>query len=242
MSIFGAIGSLVGGLFGAKSAEKQQQQLLQWQENAAKKQVRWRVADAKAAGVHPLTALGASLHSPSPVSVGNNTDYSSIGQNIGRAVDSTMSSDQKDSEFSRTAQALTLEKMELENNVIKQQLVNSAAATVNQAGNPPTFASTEMGEKPRRPDLPMGTLGVVPQSRRWAPAQDVEDEYSDIVSNAYGVAKWIRDYNLHTRPDRSHPLTKRYWQDRMRDYRNWRSNNHVRYRSRREKGVDYGYW
>lgn len=236
MSIFSAIGGLIGGFMQNKAAKEQQR----FQQEYAMKNIRWKVKDAKAAGIHPLAALGVQPAGGAPTAI---PDYSDMGQNIGRAIDATMTGEQKNDDYTKAVQSLTLQRMETENNLLKLNLVNSASATVRQAGNPPAyFASAESGETPRRPELPMGSLGVIPQSRRWAPAQDVEDEYSDAVSNVYGVLKWIRDYNLATRPPRTNPLTKRYWQDRVRDYRNWRANNHVRYRSRREKGVDYGYW
>lgn len=44
---------------------------MQMQRDFAQHGVRWKVADAKAAGLHPLAALGANVSSPSPVSVGS---------------------------------------------------------------------------------------------------------------------------------------------------------------------------
>jgi hypothetical protein len=63
--------------------------------------VRWKVEDAKAAGLHPLAALGASTSSPSPSYVGASfptttpapsTDYglSAFGQSLDRAISSKM--------------------------------------------------------------------------------------------------------------------------------------------------------
>lgn len=190
MSIFGAIGSLVGGLFGNQSAKKREQQAQRWQENVMKKQIQWKVADAKAAGIHPIAALGHSMVSPSPTMIGRES-YSDIGQNVGRALDATMTSGQKIDDYTRTAQALSLEKMQLENEVIRTQLANSAVRTVNQAGNAPLFvgANTVVPEKKRDGIVMRENLEIpLPQT---APAQDMEDEFGDLVAEPYGVNRYL---------------------------------------------------
>lgn len=64
-ALLSGIGSLFGGRgsSGAKAAEARN---LAAQKEFAQKGIRWRVADAKAAGLHPLYALGAAgaQHSP----------------------------------------------------------------------------------------------------------------------------------------------------------------------------------
>lgn len=80
MSIFGAIGSIVGGLLGNSQANKE----MQFQKDLARKGVQWRAADARKAGIHPLAALGTSMPSYSPVGDGG------LGQamsNAGAALD-----------------------------------------------------------------------------------------------------------------------------------------------------------
>lgn len=139
MSIFGAIGSLVGGLFGNKAADKRQNEMLRWQEQMDNTKIQRTQADAKAAGVHPLAAMGASLHSPAPIVVGGRPDYSSMGQNIGRALDTTMSGPQKADDYTKTVQALNVDRLKLENDVIRNQLVNSTVATIRQPSSAPTF-------------------------------------------------------------------------------------------------------
>lgn len=79
-AIIGAAAALGGGLLAksgaekgassaAQSAERQQQQNIAMQREFAQQGVRWRVEDAKAAGVHPLFALGGSgaSFSPNPI-------------------------------------------------------------------------------------------------------------------------------------------------------------------------------
>lgn len=83
------------------------------QEQAARNSIQWRVADAKASGVHPLYAMGASGVSIAPAYVGasapsltapqhgfgrseSSSGLSGMGQHIGRAVQSMMSKGERD--------------------------------------------------------------------------------------------------------------------------------------------------
>lgn len=93
-AIGGAIGGALG-LIGAgqsqASAERLNQLNYEHQKEFARNGIRWKVADAKAAGLHPLAALGASTASYSPSAViGDSPDYSflkDMGQGIDRAMD-----------------------------------------------------------------------------------------------------------------------------------------------------------
>lgn len=96
----GAIGSIAGGLLsGGGSDGPSTKTQLYWnhqnQKEFARNGIRWRVADAKRAGIHPLAALGAQTHSFSPTVVapdgGSNlgAHVAQLGQDIGRAVDAT---------------------------------------------------------------------------------------------------------------------------------------------------------
>lgn len=93
-AVGGAIGGALG-LIGAgqsqASAERLNQLNYEHQKEFAQNGIRWKVADAKAAGLHPLAALGASTASYSPSAViGDSPDYSflkDMGQGIDRAMD-----------------------------------------------------------------------------------------------------------------------------------------------------------
>ena len=54
-SAIGAVGSLIGGNIASNNANKQYEMQKEFAQNG----IRWKVADAKAAGIHPLAALGA---------------------------------------------------------------------------------------------------------------------------------------------------------------------------------------
>lgn len=131
-SLIGAAGSLIGGLFGKKSAEKQAAQNIKLQKQFAQEGIQWKVNDAKKAGVHPLYALGAQTHSFSPVSVGDPLGgaIADMGQNIGRAVDSGRTGNEK---VSQRLSELAIKRAELENTKLSSEI-----ALMQQPGTPPT--------------------------------------------------------------------------------------------------------
>lgn len=64
--IIGGVGSILGGLLGSSAAKKDREMQLYLATHG----VRLRAEDARAAGIHPLAALGASMPSYSPVGDG----------------------------------------------------------------------------------------------------------------------------------------------------------------------------
>lgn len=159
--LIGAGAKLLGGIFGSNATEKANEQAMalareqnaqnqrnfetqiQLQKDFAQTGIQWKVQDAKAAGLHPLYAMGASGTSYAPVSVGSVTPsitpdmsmsaaVAGMGQDIGRAVNSTRSQSDRVDAFTKTVQGLSLEKMGLEN-----QLLASQIAKNNAAPNPP---------------------------------------------------------------------------------------------------------
>lgn len=132
--VVGGIGDVVGALIGQKENNKdrnQQDQTNQlnydMQKEFAKNSIRWKVEDAMAAGIHPLAALGASGYSASPSYVNPGVDRSmsqlsrDMGQNISRAVQSTMTSNER--AMTRIAQDRGL----LENDLLRIQIRNEMA-------------------------------------------------------------------------------------------------------------------
>lgn len=97
-SVIGAAGSLAGGLLGlhgqresVANAAAINRANYEAQKEFAQNSIRWRVADAKAAGLHPLAALGAQSSGYTPsATIGDSPDFSflqDVGQNIDRAID-----------------------------------------------------------------------------------------------------------------------------------------------------------
>lgn len=128
--------SILGGLFGQKSAKaanranlamaKQQMRL---QEDFAKHGLTWRVQDAQAAGLHPLSALGAQLPSYSPIGFQQTGDssmanaLSDAGQSIGRGISSRATASE------RLVQGLNLQLLQkqLEESDVRKMLMQSEA-------------------------------------------------------------------------------------------------------------------
>lgn len=144
-SLLSAGANIVGGLLGSKSASKaneaaaaQAAQEREMQKEFAQNGIRWKVADAKAAGIHPLYALGANTVSYQPNTVGQVVDDSmsramgAVSQDLSRAFNTTRTESERDQAFASTVQALSLEKMGLEN-----ELLGSQIAKLRQTPNPP---------------------------------------------------------------------------------------------------------
>lgn len=137
--VAGGVGSVMG-LFGGGSGRDYTGQLISQnaalQREFAQNGIRWKVEDAKAAGVHPLFALGAPTMSFNPAQVFP-SDESSLssrlsiaGQDISRAVDSTRT---KSERIGSRMEALALERGELQNELLRSQI-----ARLNQQSGPPS--------------------------------------------------------------------------------------------------------
>lgn len=122
MSILSAVGSLAGAFFDRREdrhaahdarvfASEQSAQSLAAQREFAQHGIRWRVEDAKAAGLHPLYATGAMGASYTPGTVvggggsGSNR-FQQAGQDISRAVQAQQTPEE------RALHAATLKTME----------------------------------------------------------------------------------------------------------------------------------
>lgn len=131
----GSLGSLFGG--SGKSALRAQENMnaqnIQMQKEFAQEGIRWRVADAKAAGIHPLYALGAQIPSYSPSTYipgergpsrgerfGSALDgLGRAGQGLARALDAGRTDDER---HAARMQVLTERRAELENDLISSQI------------------------------------------------------------------------------------------------------------------------
>lgn len=123
------------------------------QKEFAQQGVRWRVEDAKAAGVHPLFALGAQVPSFSPVlDVGSNrlSDLAASGQDLSRALAATQT--RHDREQSALA-AAQLARTEAETQLVQAQI---AKLNSGQVGPPlPLKESVMIGPGESAPVIPV---------------------------------------------------------------------------------------
>lgn len=99
-SAIGAVGSLIGGGISASQSGANAKRNYDAQKEFAQNGIRWRVEDAKKAGIHPLYALGAQTASFSPVSgyggdFGISDALNSFGQGIDRAAQAKMTKEER---------------------------------------------------------------------------------------------------------------------------------------------------
>lgn len=133
------LGNIIGGILGMigagnanSSAEKIAAQNIALQREFATHGIRWKVEDARQAGVHPLYALGASTTSFSPVSVGYQNELApladmakSMGQDLSRASQAGTTT------LERTAAQLKIENMQLQNDILRTEVASKVARLGN---------------------------------------------------------------------------------------------------------------
>lgn len=177
-SLISAGANLIGGLLGRDSARDQQaaqermaQQNIALQREFAQQGIRWRVEDARAAGIHPAFAMGANTTSFSPVSIGSVADplpnaVARAGSDIGRAVNATRTQPEREAAMSMTQ--LQLEGLRLDND-IKRASIASAVQRIQQQANPPLPAPTDLvlgGERMKA-------------NPAWSDASKVQDRWGE---------------------------------------------------------------
>jgi len=146
LEALGAIAGLAGKGLDAWIQHGNAKRNIKYQREFAQHGIRWKVADAQAAGLHPLAALGAQTHSFSPVSVGS--DFGSAGQDISRAIQATQNKGERADGTTKQLQALQVQRAGLENQLLASQL-----SKMNQAGQPPP-APTMAHQIPGQNDAP----------------------------------------------------------------------------------------
>lgn len=136
--------SVLGGLFGKKgpslkSLNKEAEVQYNWQRKLNQTAIQDRVADATAAGIHPLYAIGGNVNAGGiSMPVGDQSDgdrFSEMGQNIERAITAYATKDER--ALMRKSSMLDLERKQLENDVLRNQAAGSKLALLQQAGQPP---------------------------------------------------------------------------------------------------------
>lgn len=141
--------NLLGGWMKSNTADEDRraQQAMAAQNIAAQREfaqhgIRWKVEDAKAAGLHPLAALGAQTSSFSPVSIGSSGDggaadsFAAAGQDIGRAVKAAITKEEREERDANLARKLELEKGSLQNDLLRTELVSKIRREAVGVGPP----------------------------------------------------------------------------------------------------------
>lgn len=202
-SPYGIVGGVVDRLFGVQDRRQQQDFAMQQQaaniaaqREFAQQGIRWKVEDAKAAGIHPLYALGASTHSFSPVSISSPdtpaTNFAALGQDLSRSIQAGRTGEERADAFTKTAQALQLENSGLQNELLRTQI----AKLRGQVGPPvPTVSPKVDGVdmKTVEPHL----MGGTPYATQGGTSQasHIEDQYGE-VADYVGGFNWLRDVGI----------------------------------------------
>lgn len=193
-SLISAGSKLLGSLFGGSNDDT-------WDhtKTLAKNQIQWKVADAKAAGVSPLYALGAPTMSYSG-SVGGEpslgSTLSDMGQDIGRAVAAKQTAPE------RAVQALVLEKAGLENEYLREQIASIRARTWRESAPPLPLVNPPKEGMPlstkgdmHRPEKFMDSQGNTVLNSSGTPASVVGDWWGDeIGSELWGIDNMMKSY------------------------------------------------
>ena len=129
-SLIGGVTGLIGSALGYKSSKKSREQASYLAQN----QIQMRVADAKAAGINPLVAMGITPYSASPSYVQGLDQLSQAGQDLGRAATMFLSRHER-----RAVANLELQKkaaearnMELQNTRLEKE-INSQPSPMGSA-------------------------------------------------------------------------------------------------------------
>lgn len=136
--------SLIGGALNNKSAADAAQRNYDAQKEFAQNGIRWKVADAKAAGIHPLAALGVNNASFSPSFTAGDNGIAQAGQEFGRAIEakSTRAERALEVAMQRETHSEQLRGLRLENDIRAEQLLQmkeNSLEAVRKASRPPAM-------------------------------------------------------------------------------------------------------
>lgn len=163
------------------------------QREAAMHGLSWRVADAKAAGLHPLIGAGAQ---PTMLTGAQSADVpntaigdavTSMGQDLSRA--SNMRKTQADLEYEQLTRSLALERARLQNDLLDTQISRLRSepgdpARVSGDGNVEVRPSSIYSTTPGQPNVQAGAISDLQLQRTgtgygYVPSQQAKERMED---------------------------------------------------------------
>lgn len=189
-ALIGGGAAVIGGYLNQEAQKdaneinkRMSEQNMAQQREFAQHGIRWKVEDAKKAGIHPLAALGAQTHSPSssyigasPVSMGDS--ISNMGQDISRAMLAKATPEEKQLANIQLSSA----KLDLEGKAIDNQIRASQLRKLQ--ANPPGLPSAMGQPIPGQGD---GAYNVTPSVITASDGQDLAKEAG--MLNDYTIAR-----------------------------------------------------
>lgn len=168
-------GQLLGGYLSDRASAKAADEARFAQTMMMKNQIQTRVKDAKAAGIHPLYALGASGSSPSAIVANTGATGRAVGNSMSQMGQNILQREQHQ-----------LQTQLMESQLRGSELANDAQAIANK-GQMDTLnarAPKDLDAKDKTLKTGMGDITFSPD---WDSAQTASDRYGDIVEALYGI-------------------------------------------------------
>lgn len=191
-AVGGAIGGAIDGDEERSNANQGFDKNAEMQREFAQNGIRWKVADARAAGLHPLAALGAPTTSFSPMQVGSSGPSHDMGQDISRAISATATARER-----ATLNTLQEEHLGLQNDLLRSQIAKLNSAQVGPplpesvAPNMAPLINVQPAKyqatTPQAPHLQAGTTADIAYARTAGgglaiiPSRDVKEQVEDIT-------------------------------------------------------------
>lgn len=184
---------------------------IQMQKEFAQQGIRWKVEDAKAAGLHPLAAIGAQTHSFIPVTVGdravapsNDFGLRDLGQDLSRAIEARQTQQERVKEgLDRRIQEAQLRGLELRNEALEREINSSqrppaTGVTFNGLGIGIPGQDNSVADYQRPVVEAQGQLGIKAGIRGAEESYVDQDGYFHLVPSqelgevleSYAPARW----------------------------------------------------
>lgn len=193
-ALIGAGSGIAGAFMGKRSSDRANAANMAMQREFAQNGIRWRVRDAKKAGIHPLYALGANVTTATPSSVGDTLgqDLGRVGQDIGRAVSATATPNERELGALRIQAA----RLDVEGKSIDNQIRAKELRQTDQVGPPFPGSPLPM------PGAPDQSQGLIPGTNWYRTASGImpymNRELSEgLESSALGRTFWNTRHYLH---------------------------------------------
>jgi len=163
------------------------------------------VADAKAAGIHPLYALGSSPGGGSPMMLDyGESEAAAIGAAVSQAVDGFSKREDRDLQSRYTQAQIGVLESEKARNEAQTAETLSAIARAAQPSSPRGVIAprgqvgTPGVDGPANQIERFGTpLGYVDANKRFADSEEVERRWGDVAQELYGTGLFIHELSTN---------------------------------------------